>query len=216
MIIFTIICSLIGLGFTLMFLPFRIMRMALGMVLMPIKIVIHLLTRNIFLLGIIVIAVLLYAAIRSAPSTLPELTPATIQPQAQKGAVVIDPVRKKENGDSDFATDLYATMTPPERSAYSQHYYWAMSNLPDGQEHVWTEQNIGGTLRANDSFANNSGARCRHFSEVLKVHAIEQTLSGIACQQEDGSWCKLKPNATPACNLGGYHPGFTDTLRNLF
>jgi surface antigen len=216
MILFTVILSLIGLGFTLLFLPFRIMRMGLGLVLLPVRIVVHLLTRNIFLLGIMVIAVVLYAAIRSSSHNLPELTPATAQPQMKNGQVLVDPVRKKEDGDSAFATDLYATMTDAERAAYSQHYYWAMANLPDGQEHLWTEQNIGGTLRANDNFANNSGARCRHFNEILKVHAIEQTLSGTACQQDNGSWCKLKPNATPACNLGGYQPGVMDTLKNLF
>jgi hypothetical protein len=55
---------------------------------------------------------------------------------------------------------------------------------------------------------------------VLKVHRIQQTLSGTACDNGFGTWCKLKPNATPACGLGGSTPGaldgVTNAIKNLF
>ena len=112
-----------------------------------------------------------------------------------------------KDGDSSFATDLYATMSDEERAYYSSIYFWAMTNLPDGQSHSWNNINIAGTIRPNDTFTNKMGESCRHFSEVLKVHTIQQTLSGTACQRGAGAWCKLKPNATPSCGLGGKEPG---------
>ncbi len=217
MILFSIIASLIGLAFALLFLPIRLLRLALNLVLLPVRIVIRLLTRNIFLCALLVIIVLVYGVLRDTTARLPQLTPApatTLQGGAQP-AVVIEPVLKREDGDSAFATDLYASMNDAERSAYSQHYYWAMSHLGKDEVHRWASNNINGALRAGDVFTNNSGVHCRHFSEVLKVHTIEQTITGIACEQGNGTWCKLKPNATPACGLG-YSPGLLDSIKNIF
>lgn len=218
MILFSIIASLIGLAIALLFLPLRLLNLALATILLPVKIIIRLLTRNLFLLAVLIIGVLMYKALHNSRATLPQLTPATL-PQEQtmpKGVVIVQPVAKREDGDSAFATDLYAIMAEPERITYSQNYYWAMSNLQDGQVHSWTGGNIHGAIRAIDTFTNNTGGRCRHFSEILKVHTIEQTITGTACAQETGGWCKLKPNATPACGLSGYQPGFFDSIMNLF
>lgn len=217
MILFSVIASLIGLAIALLFLPLRLFGLALSMVLLPVRMIIRLLTRNLFLLALVIIGLLLYKALHNSKAHLPELTPAAApQQRTPQGVIVIEPVRKREDGDSAFATDLYAIMTDPERITYSQNYYWAMSNLTDGQVHTWTGGNINGALRAIDTFTNNTGGRCRHFSEILKVHTIEQTITGIACEQESGGWCKLKPNATPACGLSGYQPGLLDSLKNLF
>jgi surface antigen len=95
-----------------------------------------------------------------------------------------------------------------------------MNTLQNGQSSNWTHNNIAGNLRADDLFTNSSGAHCRHFVEVLKVHRTEQNISGIACEQGGGTWCKLKPNATAACGLGGSGGGFFESIfssiRNIF
>jgi surface antigen len=181
------------------------------------------LTRHLFLCIMLALCVIIYAQFKSGGgghiATPP--VPAASRARAAPGVpAAIDPVLRHEDGDSAFSTDLYGQMTPPERAAYSSNFFWAMSNLPDGQTHGWTSGNIAGSLRPDSSFENNSGARCRKFSEALKVHTIEQTLTGIACDNGGGTWCKLKPNATPACNLGGHAGGLFDSitgsLRNLF
>ena len=216
---FGILFSLIGLGIALLFLPLRLFSGVLGLVLVPLKIVIKLLTRNLFIVALIIIIVLIYRAIDSSNSSLPELTPAAAPPpSAQKGQprIVVEPVLKKEDGDSSFATDLYAAMTEAERATYSYHYYYAMGNVAPGQPYSWNGGNIEGSLRPGEMFTNNSGVRCRRFSEVLKVHTIQQTLSGTACEQGSGAWCKLKPNATAACNLGGYKPGLLESIGKMF
>jgi hypothetical protein len=213
---FGIIFSLIGLALALVFLPFRLFGGLLSLVLFPVKIILKLLTRNLYVLSVVVIAVFIYLAVKDSKPNLPQLTPATPQASSRGAIPIIQPVQKTEDGDSSFATDLYATMTPEERIAYSSNYYWAMSNLADGKVHTWSAGNINGSLRANDSFANNSGVRCRHFNEVLKVHTVQQTISGTACEQGGGAWCKLKPNATPSCGLGGYSPGLMDIIRRAF
>ena len=224
MFIFRIVSSLIGLVFTLLFLPFKLIGIPLHVVLLPFRIVLKLLARNVFLVVILIAILLLLRACGSSHTDMPQLTPAPRPATNAQGVPIVQPVTKREDGDSAFATDLYAQMTEAERTVYSQNFYWAMTNLADMQTHSWNGGNIAGTLRANDSFTNPVGDRCRHFSEALKVHTIQQTISGTACEQGGGAWCKLKPNATPACGLGGdAHGGLgnilddmTSSLRHLF
>jgi hypothetical protein len=211
----SIVFSLIGLALALVFLPLRLFRTALSMLMFPLRIIIKLLTRNLYVLAMLLIGVAIYAAVKDSKPDLPQLTPAA-KHSAKNPLPIAQPIMKREDGDSSFSTDLYATMTVEERNFYSAHYYWAMSNLADGATHHWKGGNIHGSLRANDTFTNNSGVRCRHFSEVLKVHTVEQTISGTACEQGGGSWCKLKPNATPRCGLGGYSPGLMDSIKKIF
>ncbi|MEJ0010224.1 MAG: hypothetical protein WDN72_06760 [Alphaproteobacteria bacterium] len=136
--------------------------------------------------------------------------------RSTRPGVRIDPVVKLENGDSEFSHDLYAAMTPIEKSYYSRVFYDAMNTMTDNEPYNWAQGNIQGTLMPVETFNNKMGNRCRTFSEVLKVHTVEQRLTGFACEDGAGSWCKLKPTATPVCGLGGYHPGIMDSLKRLF
>ncbi len=106
-------------------------------------------------------------------------------------------------------------MNEQERANYSRAFFWALSSVPNNTAQNWDADNINGTLTPTDTFLNKSGTTCRHFRERLKVHAIEQQLTGTACAQAGGQWCKLKPNATPACGLG-HKRGMLDSLKNLF
>jgi surface antigen len=123
------------------------------------------------------------------------------------------PVRQQENGDSAFANDLYIQMTEPERAQYSQTFFQVMGSTPDGQAHSWSGVDIAGALRPDHSFTNKSGERCRTFSETLKVHSVQQQITGIACEEGGGRWCKLSAAATPACNLG-HNPSALDSIRS--
>ncbi|MDX2095536.1 MAG: hypothetical protein SFW64_06330, partial [Alphaproteobacteria bacterium] len=111
------------------------------------------------------------------------------------------------------ATDTYTMMTDPERAAYSRAFYAVMNTVVDGEAGNWDFHNIQGSIRPVRSFANSNGTRCRTFTEVLKVHHIQQTISGTACDNGGGSWCKLKVNATPRCGLG-HTPGAFDGIAN--
>lgn len=140
---------------------------------------------------------------------------APVKGKGKQKVILIEPVQKREDGNSVFATDLYKIMTPDERAYYSHVLYWTMNNLPDGQTQKWDRHNINGDISISQSFDNKLGDRCRKFSERLKVHTIEQTLGGTACERGGGAWCKLKVNATPACNLGGKR-GFWDSIKSWF
>lgn len=227
MFLFSLVGHIIGLALRLLFLPLRLLGIPIAVLLLPLKIIVKLLTRHTMLVMVLFVALLVYLHFRNNNETLPQLAPVPAQPQQQaavprdrNGLPIVQAVTVKEDGDSNFATDIYALMNEQERAAYSQHYYWAMASLPNGQVHTWNYYNIAGTLRANDTFQNNSGVTCRRFNEVLKVHHIQQTISGTACQQGGGSWCKLRPNATPACGLsgssGGVLDGLTNSIRGLF
>ena len=222
MFIFRWVWGLVSLACTLLFLPLRLLGVTTTMLWMPFYILLRLFARHTVAFLVVVGLIIAFFYFRHNTEKLPELTPVPAQTASvQKGPIpLIEPVRKKEDGDSSFATDLYATMTEQERIQYSKNYYYAMSAMEDGQVHNWSSYNIGGSLRANDSFENNNGDRCRHFNEVLKVHAIQQTISGTACEQGGGRWCKLRPNATAMCGLGGSSGGFMNqisrSLGNLF
>jgi surface antigen len=228
--------------FSLLFLPFRIVinltriliRLAVRALWLPLYFVSH----HLFLTFMVVLAIIVAAQLhscsekkkdaqlpsaqQSAPGPLavdPQLRGAAM-PQTRKGQPVqIDPVLKVEDGDSAFASDLYAAMTEPERNYYSAFFFWAMNNLPDGAAYPWTNGNIAGSIQPVQSFNNKYGDRCRAFREELKVHTVKQNITGTACRNGHGTWCKLKPNATPMCGLG-YNPGFFEGLwgsvRNLF
>ena len=205
---------LASLAFTLLLLPLKLLPTLFSLAWFPVGLI----TRNLFLVIIIGVVLVIYIIFKTSDGKLENITPSPAPVvQMQEGpangkAPVIDPVLKQENGDSAFATDLYATMTTPERAYYSTIFFWAMANLPNGQSHSWNNGNIAGTLRPNDTFKNNSGVTCRRFSEALKVHTIQQTLTGIACDSGGGTWCKLKPNATPSCGLG-HQPGTLEGLK---
>lgn len=222
MFLFRWVWNLFRLALGILLLPLRLVGIPLAMVYLPFRIILKLFARHTVAFILVVLAIYLFFHFRHNNARLPELTPAQTAPVAktpQGKMPIVEPVRKRENGDSAFATDLYATMTEEERIQYSKNYFYAMNALTDGQVHSWSSYNIAGSIRANDTFRNGSGDRCRHFNEVLKVHSIQQTISGTACEQGGGRWCKLKPNATPMCGLGGsggFMDGITRSLRNLF
>lgn len=211
--------------FALITLPFTILGSLLGLLglstrifLFPLKIF----ARHTVLCLVVIGGVILYYAFKSDPHALDTLKPApkeNVQAKAKSPAPIIEPVSKHEDGDSSFATDLYASMTEPERNYYSRVFYGTMGSVPDGKTYEWAHYNIHGALTPVKTFTTKSGLTCRSFTEVLKVHRIQQTLSGTACDNGGGSWCKLKPNATPACGLGhkpGAFDGITSAVKNLF
>jgi hypothetical protein len=209
---------MIHLLLSLIFLPLRIAGFAFTLLLIPVRIILKLFIRNLWMLAILVVIVVLYVAFQQSKPPR-QLTPAPIQQQAaqpgQQRPIVIDPVMKREDGNSAFALDLYANMTELERAYYSQLFFHIMSTVKDGTTQTWANGNINGALTPTRSFQNNSGVTCRAFRETLKVHTVEQQLAGTACAQPNGAWCKLKLNATPSCGLGRKR-GLMDGLKALF
>lgn len=136
---------------------------------------------------------------------------------------VVQPVRRHEDGNSAFASDLLTQMSEQELAYYSRSFYHVMEHQPAGKPHLWQFYNIHGQITPQAPFNNRLGHRCRRFSEVLKVHDTQQKLDGIACERTGGGWCKLGRNWTPVCGLGQESGGFTgmleemeDSVRGLF
>lgn len=202
---------------------FNLSRLLVSLAIRLLWLPILLVKRYFFLVILLVIAIAIYAQFDEAEQPA-QLTPAAAVPEqprtpdprdAKAPAVLIESVSKREDGDSAFSTDLYRLMDDQQRAYYSQFFFWAMSNLRDGQSHAWANGNTNGNFTPARTFQNASGVTCRAFQETLKVRHIEQTLTGLACARPNGSWCKLKANATPACGLGG-KVGFWETLKGWF
>jgi surface antigen len=150
----------------------------------------------------------------------PEMTgEAPPKPIATSGASTpIEAVSKTQDGNSVFSEDLIPKMRGEELRHYSEQFYYAMGQIPDGQAYSWNFFNIHGTITSTHTFTNNLGHVCRRFNEVLKVHEIQQTIEGVGCEQRGGGWCKLRPNSTPACDLGrqeGIGTWWMDTKRSI-
>lgn len=126
-----------------------------------------------------------------------------VAPPLKKGEdALVQLVTKTENGNSAFSADLIEKMDGKELQFYSQTFYWVMQHQKLGKAHSWDYLNIHGTLTPVSEFKNKLGDTCRHFTETLKVHEYQQTIKGVACEKYGGGWCKLRPNSTPACELG--------------
>lgn len=165
--------------------------------------------------GIVIIGGLLYVLIQFFSADEPKQA----LPSAGGGEGAVQMVGKLEDGNSDFASDLLVQMTADELSSYSRVYYAVMRNQPAGQAHDWSYYNTHGSITPAEMFKNNYGHRCRRFDEVLKVHQVQQKLSGIGCEKKDGSWCKLKRTDTPICGLApkrGLGAWWEGVTRDLF
>lgn len=216
MVVFRILSNLLRLAF----LPLRLLGIPVAILMIPVRILMH----NFVLVAVVIATIFIYRSCSEQSNYGPSHPSPIASPKQAKnrgnGPIVIDAVTKQEDGDSAFATDVYATMSDEERAFYSHTFFTAMSNLPDGETQGWTNYNIAGSIRPDDTFTNKTGTRCRHFSEALKVHEVQQTLTGIACDNGGGTWCKLKSTATPACNLGqparGLLDGITTSIKGLF
>ena len=211
MVIFRIFFNLFGI----------VTRLGLGLLAFPI----FLLTRHAFVLVLVAIGLFIYLFFsgddQQVRSTADLNKPTMVRNEKGEMVQIATPVQRVENGNSAFANDVYKQMTEQERAYYSQIYFWVMANVADGQTHSWSQIDIAGTIRPDRSFTNKAGEKCRYFGEVLKVHAVQQNISGLACQNGKGSanWCKLSTNATPACGLGhkpGMLDGISQSLNNLF
>lgn len=220
MFIFTMFFSLLMLPFTLLRVAFGLLGISAHILILPVKFF----ARHTVLCIILGAILILYLALKKDPHAVDDLKPKPAsERQAKnlpKGAVpAVQPVTKLEDGDSVFATDTYAIMSDQERAMYSQNFYTIMSTVPDNEAKSWDFYNIQGSLRPIKTFNNNAGRLCRSFTETLKVHEVQQSISGTACDNGGGTWCKLKPNATPQCGLGhqgGAFDGLTGAIKSLF
>lgn len=198
---------------------FNLFRMASRLVFNIFWLPVFILMRSPMLVVIAILGIAIIAYFSSDDTTASRQTnnarnanpPSMIQGADGKQMQVASPVRVVEDGDSTFANDLYAQMTEEERAYYSQTYFWIMNNVADGQTHSWSHIDIAGSMKLGTSFTNKAGARCRPFAEALKVHSVQQNLTGIACQRDAASWCKLNATATPACGLG-HTPSFFESI----
>lgn len=142
------------------------------------------------------------------------ITPAN----APKDASAVQPVLHHQNGNSAFADDLLPKMKKDELRFYSSVFYQVMTHTKTGESQAWQYANVHGTITPTSSFKNNLGQTCRAFRETLKVHQTQQKISGKACEQRGGGWCKLRNESTPACDLGrkgGLSDWWFDTKQGL-
>jgi hypothetical protein len=202
---------------------FRIFRNLIALALSFLMVPFFFLMRN--LIGVVVLLGIGYIAFQSykADNAVTHAT-ASHSAQMQQNAIhsgqfdadgnpiLIDRVSVIEDGNSAFSTDLLGKMTQPELAYYSTQLYWVMDHIANGSTHQWSHFNIAGAITPTKSFTNKRGYRCRYFNETLKVHEVQQTLKALACQRPEGGWCKLRPDFTPACNLGRPSPGLLENI----
>lgn len=111
---------------------------------------------------------------------------------------------KIEDGNSAFSANIIEMMQPFEKQAYSKHFYYAMQDKKPGEEYRWqVVPTIYGAITPTESFTSSSGVPCRQFSELISVRGVNQSIRGISCKRKEGGWCKLRPNSVPICGMKG-------------
>lgn len=80
----------------------------------------------------------------------------------------------------DRADHMYA-----ERTAQT-----ALETTPAGQVSEWRNPDSGhsGTVTPTRTYVDNSGSNCREFETTVYVEGRDQTATGRACRQSDGTW----------------------------
>lgn len=156
--------------------------------------------KNGFSFAVLAVLAYLFVSLSDDESVNTAKKPTVKAPATTYSSVVQQAIRF-EDGNSVFSEDLLPKMNHDEIAHYSRVFFWVLENLPNKKTHNWNFFNIHGSITPTSRFKNNFGHVCRHFSEILKVHDVQQEISGIACQKPGGGWCKLRSNSTPACNI---------------
>lgn len=191
-----------------------LIRFATSLALLPFK----MLSRN--FIGTIILFGLVYILWPKGDGTQP--TPTTATPARTTNgqpAPRIDAINDYQDGNSRFSDDLLSQMTAPELRHYSSVFFWVMGYQDAGQPYGWSFYNIHGSITPYARFKNSFGHECRKFTEVLKVHTIQQKFSGLACENPNGGWCRLRHDSTPLCGIGEkkqLFQGFGDKMKSLF
>lgn len=193
------------------------MRFASSLVMLPLR----MLSKN--FIGTIILVGVAYLLWPKGDITQPTETAITKdhpRVDAQGKAVpLVDAIKKFQDGNSRFSTDLVSQMTPVELRHYSSVFYWVMRYQAPNKPHRWALYNIHGTMTPFAIFENSFGHQCRKYREILKVHDTQQTFDGMACERTDGGWCRLRADSTPLCGIGESSPmfqGLGSKLKGLF
>jgi surface antigen len=75
------------------------------------------------------------------------------------------------------------------QQAYSTANY-ALDNNPDGQTATWSnpQNNTGGYTTPTDTYQTASGSTCRTYQTGVSANGENQSGTGTACRQPDGTW----------------------------
>jgi surface antigen len=126
----------------------------------------------------------------------------------------------KPSDDAIYRGDGGHTLSDAEKVYYLQSFNYAMSMMPEGQQHTWESYNGKGTLAPRQLYASKSKANCRPFSETFTIGGYEGSQEGIACKRKGKEgWCRVKAGNPETCaledksialNFGGLNLGTID------
>lgn len=135
----------------------------------------------------------------AAAATPPSLSPAlSFAPVAE-----LPPMRGEiANANSVFAKPLMERMEPEDLRIYSSYFYYAMRSAHTNQPYRWlVSNNLFGEVTAEAPFQADSGVVCRRFTERLSYGGTHERFTGVACQRDTRSWCKLRPKSAYTCGI---------------
>lgn len=125
---------------------------------------------------------------------------------------------KVEDANSAFIENRLAKLDEREYKLYARSFYAALTQGKPGEVRQWTTRSAFGRVQVGETFQNSEGENCRPFSERYTIKKQTQHLSGKACRQKNGAWCKLRNESVPTCRLndsGGLGMFFEDAKIDL-
>ena len=89
-----------------------------------------------------------------------------------------------------YGGKLFRQMAEADQNLARQAQWEALERAPSGQPVRWRnpDNTASGQVQAQPAYSANNNAPCRRYSHRIRVGGEEETETGVACRQDDGSW----------------------------
>lgn len=89
-----------------------------------------------------------------------------------------------------YGGKLFQQLAEADQDRARQAQYEALERAPSGHTVGWQnpDGSARGAVRAQQAFSANNNAPCRRYVHRISVGGQEETETGVACRQSDGSW----------------------------
>ena len=89
-----------------------------------------------------------------------------------------------------YGGKLFQAMAEADQERAREAQYEALERAPSGRPVLWRnpDNTAAGKVQAQPAFSANNNAPCRRYNHVISVGGEQETETGLACRQADGSW----------------------------
>lgn len=89
-----------------------------------------------------------------------------------------------------YGGKLFKQLAEADQQRAREAHYQALERTPSGQSVTWQnpDRTAVGSVTAQPAFSANNNAPCRRYVHRIALGGDQETETGVACRQADGSW----------------------------